>query len=136
MKTEGIRDLIDRGLEFARNVFERGISLFGPAFVALASTLIAYVIYTHFSAVIPFYHQGYLFTASWPAVLHLIISTWLSFNIVFNYIGSVVVSPGIAPADIDEADADSYLVPPEVSSEDTLASEQKFIIKHCKSCAL
>lgn len=132
---ERVQDGVGAMLESIRCLFERAMNLLGPAFVALAVTLISFVIYTHFSAILPFYHQQQVFAASWPAVLHLLISSWLSFNIVFNYAASVAVSPGIAPADIDEADADAYLVNAEVSSETGALSEQKQIIRHCKSCS-
>jgi hypothetical protein len=76
-------------------VLNTWMALAGNVLIALASTLITFVIYTYFSVLYP------VLAPTWGLLkyLHLVIAFTLVFNIAFNYYRVVTVSPGYPPLD-------------------------------------
>lgn len=70
--------------------FERLMYYAGPLFVVVAITLLVGVISLHFLNSIPFY-SGYW---SIGGLIHLIMSCYFTFCVIFNYVMAVKTSPG------------------------------------------
>ncbi len=75
---------------FSKTVFEGLIRIVGPLFVILATGLISSVIVIHYRAIIPYYADYF----SLEGIFHLIISSFLTFNIGYNYFKAIFTSPG------------------------------------------
>jgi palmitoyltransferase len=88
-----LSDLVLNALLIGKKIFENLVRLAGPLFVILATTLISCVIVIHYRALIPFYTDYFSFTG----ILHLTFSTFMAFNIGFNYFMTIFTSPGYAP---------------------------------------
>ncbi|CAM6086955.1 unnamed protein product [Calypogeia fissa] len=77
----------------------------GPMYIVLAFGLISAVIYLFFTVILPSVHNIF----SWQGVLHILISSWLIFNVFFNYLWCIYTDPGAAPTGSDPgADLSKY----------------------------
>lgn len=74
-------------------LFEGALRMAGPLFVILATSLITAVIVVHYRAVIPYYAPYSSFTG----LIHLAISTFISFNLGYNYYMVIFTPPGYTP---------------------------------------
>jgi len=120
------------GKKFAdiiRHFVDNGVRWLGPFFVFMALALIFCVVYVLLSELLPYYTTTFV---SPFAIFHLLLSSFLLFNILFNYYMCIFTPPGSTPD----------LHPDEVAQvEALLKSEQNISVKRgegfskvCKFC--
>lgn len=77
-------------LNHAKTTFELFVRFVGPLFVILATILISAVIVVHFRAIIPYYTDY----DTLSGLIHLTVSSFISYNIGFNYFKTIFTPPG------------------------------------------
>jgi len=97
------------------------VRLLGPLFVIIASGLISTVITIHFRVLIPFYSPYF----SFPGIVNLCFSIYMTYNIGFNYFMVVFSKPGFS----DE-------IGPSTPIEGELADPKKSQPRYCKTCKI
>jgi len=78
---------------YTKTLFESLIRLVGPLFVVLAIGLISAVIVIHYRVIIPYYSDYFAL----EGLVQLVISSFLTSNIYYNYIKAIFTSPGNPP---------------------------------------
>lgn len=73
---------------------DNGVRVLGPFFVLMAICLIFCVVYVLIVELLPFYTSS---LTSPLAILHLILSSFILFNILFNYYMTIFTPPGTTP---------------------------------------
>lgn len=79
-----------RGVWFCKTMFEGIMRLAGPLFVLLASGLVVSIMVIHFKALIPLYTTY----SSFSGILHLLASSFIAYNLLFNFYNIVFTKPG------------------------------------------
>jgi palmitoyltransferase len=103
--------------------------LIGPLFVCVALTLISACAYTFFGGLLPYWHGS---ITSPAGIVHTLFAFFLASQLAFNYVATVITSPGHAPV-VPKTPANAALL-------DQLAEERKppkgqGFSRYCKSCA-
>ncbi|EGG16248.1 DHHC zinc finger domain protein [Cavenderia fasciculata] len=113
-------------LENFMTILLKGI---GPLFVLFAVALISLIAHTHFTVFLPalMATEGNQFAAT----LHLLVSLALLFNLVFNYIMTIITPPGYCPSrsDYNEQQLDEFAAIKQIKRSEGFS-------KFCITCRL
>ena len=102
----------------SQKVFDRTLKLLGPLFVVLATGITTFIIFTYFTAILPYYF-GPISNWGFLAYFHFMLSLWVSFSIYYNYFLSALTSPGNTPS--------SY------KQQNGTSNDENFV-GHCRKC--